>query len=371
MIVNLKSETELSGFYIVFEGSTNLEKPGIYGVSHLLEHLQCKNFEHLREEFESNGIDWNAMTSSNNIVFYFVGLESNLKKYRNRLVDLITDFKITKEQFENEKKIVLQEYGSYFGDQDSSHQLNLSRKLFKDYDPIGLREDLNSMKYMDVMKFWELQYSKPTKIINVSPSSPFKMDIDFSDIKIDRKYEFGPYDDVSLEQRTDYGDKASIIMVSPLVEKDFNYITFVNSMLSTGLSSPLYTEVREKRGLVYSIRCGQSRFNRQGITSISTKTSSENVESVYDAVKYVLDNPDRFMTKERFETIKNSLLIRIKKEKINRYANVMRWITPSEWNIQTILDKVTYDKVMEVYGKYYDFDKFYLSYDKEEFGKNK
>ena len=36
MIINLKSKTELSGFYVVYEGSTNLEKKGIFGVSHLL-----------------------------------------------------------------------------------------------------------------------------------------------------------------------------------------------------------------------------------------------------------------------------------------------------------------------------------------------
>ena len=41
MIVNVKSETGLSGFYIVFGGSTMNEKPGSYGISHLLEHLIC------------------------------------------------------------------------------------------------------------------------------------------------------------------------------------------------------------------------------------------------------------------------------------------------------------------------------------------
>jgi predicted Zn-dependent peptidase len=52
MIINLKSETELSGFYVVYEGSTNLEKPGWYGLSHLMEHLVCKNYDHLQEDFD-------------------------------------------------------------------------------------------------------------------------------------------------------------------------------------------------------------------------------------------------------------------------------------------------------------------------------
>ena len=52
MIINLKSQTDLSGFYVVYEGSTNLEKSGWYGISHLMEHLMCKNFDHLQEDFD-------------------------------------------------------------------------------------------------------------------------------------------------------------------------------------------------------------------------------------------------------------------------------------------------------------------------------
>jgi predicted Zn-dependent peptidase len=371
MIVNLKSQTEMSGFYIVFQGSTNLERPGIYGISHLLEHCVCHSFEKYREELERDGIDWNFYTSSNEIVGYFTGLDSYLNKWKSKLLDLIGEFKTTKDKFENEKNIVLQEYTNYFADQGEAHALNLSRKLFKDFDPIGVKEDLEKLKFMDALNFWELQFSNPSKIINISASSPFKSDIEFSIPKNDRTYKFGPYNDVVLEKMNDYGDKASVMMVGPLADSDFAYISFINGMLSTGLSSPLYTEVREKKGLVYYIRCSQSRLNNQGVTSITTQTSTDNVEKVYDAVKGVLDNPKKFMTKSRFETIKDSHLIRLKKEKINRFANIQKWITPPEWSISSIIETVTLDKLMEVYDKYYKSDDFYLSCDKDEFAKNK
>jgi predicted Zn-dependent peptidase len=140
-------------------------------------------------------------------------------------------------------------------------------------------------------------------------------------------------------------------------------------MLSSGLSSPLYEEVREKRGLVYYIRCGQSRLNKQGVTAITTQTDVSNVDKVYDAVRSVLKNPDKYFTQERFDTIKQSYIIKMKKDKINRYDNVNRWINPDGWSIKEILDTVTLDKIREVYDRYFDFDKFYLSFDKEEFKK--
>ena len=92
MIINLKSENELSGFYIVYEGSTNLENKGNFGISHLMEHLFCKNFDHLLDDFDRDGISWNAYTDTNLINFYFTGLESKLSKYREKIIELISNF---------------------------------------------------------------------------------------------------------------------------------------------------------------------------------------------------------------------------------------------------------------------------------------
>ena len=367
MLINLRSETDLSGFYMVYSGSTNIEERGIYGISHLMEHLMCKNFEKLRETFESEAISWNAYTSRNEIVFYFTGLDEKLSRRRYELVELMSEFNISKEQFETERKIVLQEYGDYFSDQTESHALNLSRKLFKDYDAIGLREDLESMKYMDCLNFFEKQFQTPTKIINVSKNSAFKYEGNFSDTKSDRKISIGPYDDVILEPRENYGKKTSLVLVAPVAEDNFNWINFINSMLSMGLGSPLYQEVREKKGLVYYIRCGQSRYNMQGVTSLSTQTTEQNALNVIESVKTVLKNPDKYLTRDRFETIKNHYILTLKKDRIMRYGNVNKWINPSGWSIKEIIKTINYEKVREIFEENFDFDKFYISLDNKEF----
>ena len=367
MIINLKSQSDLSGFYIVFSGSTNLEERGIYGISHFMEHLICKNFEFLRDEFERDGIDWNAYTTQNEIVFFFTGLDNYLLNRREQLVDLITDFKVSRDQFENERKIILQEYKNHFSDQSQCHFSNLGRKLYKDFNAIGLKEDLNGLRYMDCLNFFEKQFKNPTKIINVSKSKPFKIDVDFNNNKIDRKYEFGPYNDVILEPRRNFGDKVSICMSSKLIDEDFAYVSFINNMLSLGLNSPFYDEVREKRGLVYHIGCRQSRMNQQSINLITTETSEKNVPILYDTIKTILNNPNKFLTKKRFELIKNSYKIKFVKDRINRYQNVNMWINPPDWSVKDIINTITYDKVMDVFEKNYQFDDFYLSDDKTEF----
>ncbi len=367
MIINLKSETDLSGFYIIYEGSTNLEKPGWYGLSHLGEHLQCKTFFHLIEDFDRYGIDWNAYTDSNLINFYFTGIESKLDKFRDKILKSITSFNITKEQFENERNIVLSEYEDAFNDQSGSHYLNLNRKLFGVYDPIGLKKDLENLKFMDYLNFYEEQYLKPSKIINVSKTKTLKnLDIDFTERKISHKISYGN-NNVDFELGNKFKDKTSIICLSPIIEKDNSKINFLNSMLSLGLKSPLYSEVREKRGLVYFIHCFQSRIDKQGITSISTQTSNKNANEVIDAIKLVFSKPEKFLTKDRFNLIKDYYSIRKEKDEILRYKNVNRWISPKEWDIYDIIDNLKLNDIKSVFDEYYDFDKFYISNDKKEF----
>jgi predicted Zn-dependent peptidase len=369
MIINLKSETDLSGFYVVYEGSTNLEKKGWYGISHLMEHLMCKNFDHLQEDFDKDGIDWNAYTSSNEIVFYLTGLDDKVNKWKGEFMDLLSQFNVTKEQFENERNIVLEEYMDCFNDQTQTHQLNLSRKLFNDYDPIGLKEDLENLKFMDCLNFFELQYSKPSKIINVSKNKEYKNRlIDFVERDIVKNVSFGNHD-VTLELNNDFKDKSSLVMLSPIIEDDFAYVHFINSMLSLGLKSPLYQEVREKKGLVYYIHCYQTRINKQGLVNIATQTSNKNFDEVVKSIKSVIESPSKFLTKERFDLVKDFYTVRRQKDEILRYKNVNQYINPEGWSVYDILDKVTLKKIKEVYEKYYQFDNFYISNDKNEFRK--
>lgn len=369
MIINLKSQTDLSGFYVVYEGSTNLEKKGWYGISHLMEHLMCKSFDHLQEDFDKDGIDWNAYTSGNEIVFYLTGLDEKVNKWKGEFMDLLGQFNVTKEDFENERKIVLEEYMDSFNSQTEIHMLNLSRKLFNDYDPIGLREDLENLKFMDCLNFFELQYSKPTKIINVSKGKPYKNnEIEFSDRKIDRKIEFGNHK-VPLELGNEFKDKTSLVMLSPIIDEDFAYVHFINAMLSLGLKSPLYQEIREKRGLVYYVHCYLSRMNQQGINTIATQTSNKNFAECIDSIKEVLENPKKYLTKERFELVKDYYKVRMQKDEILRYKNVNQLINPEGWSVYDIIDTVDLKKVKKVYDKYFNFENFYISNDKKEFKK--
>jgi len=372
MIENIKPTTDLSGFYIVFYGSCNLEKSGIYGISHLMEHLVCKAFDHLQDELDENGISWNAYTSGNEIVFYWTGLEENLKKYRNQFLDLLKDFKVTEEEFENERNIVIQEYFDAFNDQTESHYLNLCRREFNHYGPIGLLEDLKSLTYKDCQDYFKLQYSEPSKIINVSNekikgknSKNFK---DFSEFTIDPfSYDIKKNSEAKLEKLNQYDGKRSILIFSePIIEpKHIAPVQMISSMLSSGLNSPLYQEIREKKGLVYYIQNWIDRSGSVGRSFFASLTTEDNVEPFKKALIEVLNDPDKYLTEKRFNVIKNKLIIGYKKNNINAHANVNKYIQPEEWVLENRIDNITLKECMKVYDLYFNPNQLTFTTDKD------
>ena len=366
-VINVKSQTQLSGFYIVFKNSTLGENKGTFGVSHLGEHLLFKNIEDMLDIFDIDGIGNNAYTSDTEIVVLFTGLEEYLSKHKKTILDKILTFNITKEQFENERKIVIEEYKMYFNKQAENHQLNLYRKKFGNFGAIGLLEDLENITYDEFKEFYDRQFSKPHMIINVSKDSEFETDIEFSTETFDKVIHYGDYD-VALEPYNNKNGKISIINMSEVITEDFAIVNFITDLIGSGLKSPIYDEIREKRGLVYYINSYLDRISDQsGVVIISSETADNNVEEFQKTLKYVLDNPKKFITQERFDIVKQSTEIKLKKQDINRYNSVDKYISPKEWQVESILGDITLEKVMKIYDKYFNFDKWIKSTDDKEF----
>ncbi len=348
MIVNLKSKTDFSGFYIVYDGSTNIETDGIRGATHLLEHLLCRQFKDLREDLQSSGIDWNATTSNNHMRFYFTGLEDQLKKFRKKLTTRILNFDVTKKDFESERKIVLQEYASTFNNQNKKHFLNVLRKYFDNAAPIGLREDLENLKWMDMIKLWESHYINPSKIINVSKTFKFEdVSLDFNDKKIIKDWKIDNFNLKLEEHGKDEDKQSSIIVFSNLIREDINILKFISKMMSSGLEAPLYKIAREKKELCYSIDSDVMQMNEQAILMVTTKCEKKNEKELIKTILDIFKNDKKYLTQERFNIVKNSLKIQERKREIERYAIVDDIIEGKEASIYTGLDKLTFNKVQE------------------------
>ena len=384
MIINVKSETGLSGFYVVFEGSTMIEKIGSKGASHICEHLICKSFEHLQNLYQQKNIKWNAYTANDCVVFFMRGLDRHINEQKKEFLDLILSYEPTQEQLDNEKKIVLEEYKMSFNSQGSAHYMNLQRKMFNYYNAIGLRSDIENFTLQDCKEYLNLYYKNPTRIINVSKYNDFEIDVNFREkiepkpFKIsinDNLYIINSDDEtkvpegmIPLEIITDYKNKISIIDLSTVITKDFNYLSFVCEMLGSGLNSPLYKEVREKLGLVYGINCFVDKLNNSScVIVVMTDTSLKNIENVQNQIKLVLENKEIYLTQERFDIVKDNYLTRLEESEILNYSNIGKYMDDPEWRIETIINTITLQDVHNIVDKYLKWEDIYKSVDKNEF----
>ena len=367
MVLNIKSQTELSGFYVVFNRTIINEKSGIYGISHLIEHLISHNFnDSLIEEFQSDGIIWNAYTSPTNMVFYMMGLDKHISKYKNKFLENLSYLDVSDDNFEIEKNSLLEEYTALFNIQSSSHLLNLYRKLFNSYNTIGKKEDIINITKKDCYEHREKYYINPSKIINVSKNSPFNTDIVFNnnDNNFSVKYDFN--ENMKYEKYISM-HKSSIIYASPIIENDWASVFFINYILSNGLSSILYKNIRKKSGLVYYIKCNIDRMSdMSGINIISTETDNNKVYETMDNLNKTLKDKS-FLTQEKFNNVKNSIINKIDTININRHNNIESFIKPDKWAIEKQIYNITLDNIIDIYDKYFDYNNFHKSIDKKEF----
>lgn len=361
MIINLASQTDLSGFYVVYNGSTYLEKEGTYGISHLVEHLACMNHRHMQLDMDRDGIYSNAYTSNDHIVFYITGINKYVDKHKDRYLDSLLGELVPNEQdFDKERKVVVEEYLDMFNNQMYGHFLNIYRYLYKYYGPIGKKENLISLTYDDCLTYYNSFIRNPSMIVNISNTGDFNRDVDFKNYETGIKYTRGPYISEKLE-KINKENKVTVVDISKDLYNNIPETKFICNMLSDGLESPLMDEIRTKKGLTYGVSCSVVDVDKNYFIEIAGSTTK--ADEFKDTVAYVLRNKDKFMTKERFDVVMNGLLIERQRRDILQYKSIGDLLVGDEVGLMKNLENLTYDKIMSVYDEHFNIDDFYRTTD--------
>lgn len=319
--INKKSSVKgMGSFTIFFEGSSNLEQPGQRGLHHLAEHLVCHAWDDLQDKISSYGLSYNAMTYNDKVIFYWHGLDRKIEELINegKALDIL-GYVPSKEQFDNEKKIVLQEYDDGFNEQRVLFE-NINRAYYGQYSPIGLRSDIESITYEDMLHFMQERFSNPTSIIRVGKKMNSK--IKFSDRVCVPETSFSKIPELS---NVEYHGTFDTTLLGDFINIESNtipeqYIQTINQMWTYGLNSPLYQEIREKRGLVYGLGLYNSCHNNNNANFFYASTS--NPKEVRDVFMDTIANTDKYITEERFEIIRERAICKTETTECLNYNNL-------------------------------------------------
>lgn len=357
-----KKSLKMTSLNVVFNAGGLFDEEGKFGTSHLMEHLICKTFDDLQDTLTANCIEFNAYTADEQVVVFFKGLDSRLtpelkKSLVNKLLGGIDC--VSEEAFLNERNTVLQEYSDYFNDPGCC--FNIIRQKFNYYGPIGKKSDIENFSYKDMKAQYKKFFKQPAKIIEIGPTKT-----DFSYVKFNENFVVEPkkikykkcYKDVELETLPVSPDKKSVICIGKkLIKKaDYPYIRIAMNMLTMGLNSPMYQEIRIKQGLSYAVHGEVDEFFNDSYLFFEACTDNENVEKLNNTFKMFFEDISKWLTEARFNDIINSIEVAREQKKIFRYSNINDIIRKGYTCIPKNLKKIEFNKLIEVCKKYITLD---------------
>lgn len=324
-IKNYKSNVKgVGSFSIIFENAVNIENDQYLGASHLVEHCMCEEVKKHESEFKVAGISFNATTGITKVKFYITGLDKGIQEYRKIFYDEIINYEITEEVFNREKSIVMQEYNDAISNPQGTFFENIYRKYFNTTLPGGDLDSLKKLTYEDFIKFKNCYFSYPTYICNTSSSKINYKDGDYITIKrnynlIDKTDELEKNNNLKLI-KGNTSNSSSIIGYFNKFKFDKNdfkkyaYYEILANYMGSGLTSPLYKELREETGHVYSISCyvetlyEQTNASFNVIINVDPNFVEEIKEKLLKCINYHFNNLKEKDFNTAVKGIKNEIL---------------------------------------------------------------
>ena len=294
------------GFWI--NVGTRDEAKGQEGLSHFLEHMMFKGTRRrsaaqISKEIDSLGGEMNAFTTHESTVFYVKVLDQQIEQAVDLLADLFHHSRFSPKEIEREKHVVLEEIRTVRDDPEDFVQELHAHHVMRDH-PLG-RSILGNPSTMerigrkDILTFVGEQYS-PAKLVvavagNFNPNTLLPL--------LNRsfgKWRASPSTPNGVDFRRP-PELCSGTFVHPkrleqthvcfgLPGISANHPTryaahILNALFGGGVSSRLFQEVREKRGIAYTIYSQLSCFSDSGTLTIYAATGAKEAPELVDVVR--------------------------------------------------------------------------------------
>lgn len=290
-------------------GSRNEDKR-INGISHFLEHMVFKGgakrpgAKLISEAVDSIGGEFNAATNKDWTNFYIKARPKNLETAMDVLSDMVLTPILDKEEIEREKGTIVQELNMYEDNPMMKIGDVFEELIFEgnslSWDVGGKEKSVRSVMREDFVKYRDMHYYPENMLVSISGGVTREAAVKmakkyFGNFKSKPKKVFsGPVFKTTqkkpqLKLKTKKNEQAHFIL--GFLGDGRNYKNkYVQSVLSSilggGMSSRLFIEVRERRGLAYSVRNFMDRYQDTGYIATYAGVDPKKVE---EAVSIVLE----------------------------------------------------------------------------------
>ncbi|MEK7131831.1 MAG: pitrilysin family protein [Patescibacteria group bacterium] len=382
----------------MFPVGSRYEDKKISGASHFVEHMLFKGTKkrptHLEisRELDALGAEYNAFTSKDYTGYYVRTGEINTEKAFDWLADIIFHSKLDAEEIAKEKGVIVEELRMYEDNPLMAVDNLFERTMFGDHplgwDVGGTADSVRGVSRQDLWNYYQ-QYYYPGNMVlvvagNINDKTLAKSLKHFNSplgrgrggLAQDLKSNFQKFvwtnNVLPLEKRVVVSEKkldqAQVIIGFPGLhynDPDRFAATVLLNILGGGMSSRLFVEVREKRGLAYMVNAGAGAFRDVGVATIAAGLDPSRLA---DAVKVIKEElmkiKEEAVSAKELADSKNNIAGRTELAMEESSAQA-QWFSKQFWfadKIQTyeqVTDKiktVTAAEVKKVAKKLFDFD---------------
>lgn len=345
-------------------GSRHEEKEE-HGLAHFVEHLLFKNnlvrrIDDIHKEIDQLGGELDAFTTREFTYFTLKILSYHFTKGVKLLSDIILRPKFSEEEIELEKSVVKEEIRMY---KDSPEELVFDNFLKASWDNHPLvREILGTEKSISkftrdlILAFYKRHYRSDNMVIGVSGDLPSnKVEETFKKYFVFENSNFVDYKEKTFQKSPKF--KPRIVSL----KRNFEQIQLVwgtegykpgdprreslallSVSLGGGISSRLFRELREKRGLVYNVETHLLTFKDASLFGIYTATTANSFINTFNTL---LEEKERLLK----EGLTKEELDLSKRQTINNFLMAIE--SPSQRLFYFLDSYLTYGRIVPIIEK--------------------
>jgi predicted Zn-dependent peptidase len=280
------------------------EQPEINGVSHFVEHMvfkgtKSRSAKNIAREVDAIGGNLDAFTSKETICFNMKVLDEHVPKALDVLTDLVMHPVFASEDIDRECKVILEEIKMDEDNPDMLVHEIFTQSFWKDHPlgkPIlGTRDTVRRFDRGTLFDFYGGRFQGRNMVFSAAGN----LDHDAFVALVAEKLSYLPataesalaapvVEKPKVHARIVSKQKKSLEQLqlclgvpAPAVNDERRYtVAMLNTILGGGMSSRLFQNVREDRGLAYSIFSELSSFRDTGSLCVYAGTSAQNAEQV-------------------------------------------------------------------------------------------
>ena len=274
------------------------------GVSHFIEHMMFKgtekrNARQIAEDIDRIGGQINAFTGKEATCYYVKTIGSNLYKGAEVILDMLTNSVFDKVEMGKERKVICEEIKMIEDQPDDLAHDTVTEMLFRGTplgkSIIGTPTSLKNISRNVLVKYKEEQYARDSIVVSVAGNFD---EAEFCTFLADKFDSMAESKQAPIFETKEY-ERSFKVMVKdiqqshiclatkavPLGDRRIYALQVLNNIMGGSMSSRLFQNIREEKGLAYSVYSLTSSFSTDGYYLIYAGVAHDKIKDALAGIR--------------------------------------------------------------------------------------